>query len=93
VTESNGYVDVSITDDGVGFDPDAPNAGFGLLGMRERVAMAGGTIEVSSAPGRGARVEARLPTGDPASQSGGALPVEQAALEGVADELGAGRAP
>src|SRR5215213_1761922 len=90
VTENNGYVDVLITDDGVGFDPDAPNAGFGLLGMRERVAMAGGTIEVRAAPGRGVSVAARLPTGD-APQRGSA--VEQSALEGVADELGASRAP
>jgi PAS domain S-box-containing protein len=94
VTETNGYVDVLITDDGVGFDPEAPNAGFGLLGMRERVAMAGGTIEIRSAPGRGASVEARLPTGDPAPPGGvGSLTVEQSPLEGVADELGAGRAP
>jgi PAS domain S-box-containing protein len=90
VTETNGYVDVVIRDDGVGFDPDAPNAGFGLLGMRERVSMAGGTIDVRSAPGRGATVEARLPTGDPQPPG---LAVEQAPLEGVADELGAGRAP
>ena len=92
VYESNGYVDVLITDDGVGFDPDAPNAGFGLLGMRERVAMAGGTIAVKAAPGQGARVEARLPTGDQPSQPGNGLAVEESPLEGVADELGAGRA-
>ena len=91
VTETNGYVDVLISDDGVGFDPDAPNAGFGLLGMRERVAMAGGTIEIRSALGRGASVEARLPTGDPGAPGG--LAVEQSPLEGVANQLGASRAP
>jgi PAS domain S-box-containing protein len=89
VIETDGYVDVLISDDGVGFDPAAPDAGFGLLGMRERVAMAGGTIEVSSAPGQGAAVRARLPTGDASPP----LAVEQPALEGVADELGAGRSP
>jgi PAS domain S-box-containing protein len=86
VRETDGYVDVAITDDGVGFDPDAPGAGFGLLGMRERVAMAGGTIDVRSAPGQGATIEARLPTGD-------ALALEETPLEGVPDQLGAGRTP
>lgn len=86
VNESNGYVDVAVTDDGVGFDPEAPGAGFGLLGMRERVAMAGGTIDVTSTPGQGATIAARLPVGEP-------LALQEPPLEGVTDELGAGRAP
>jgi signal transduction histidine kinase len=52
---------VLVEDDGHGFDPASPAAGFGLRGMRERVALAGGRLEIASAPGRGAAVRAVLP--------------------------------
>jgi signal transduction histidine kinase len=58
---------LEIKDDGVGFDPEQRSAGFGLGGMRERVYLAGGTLEVNSAPGRGTLVRARLPVGRSAS--------------------------
>jgi signal transduction histidine kinase len=45
----------------VGFDPAAEHAGFGLPGMRERVAMVGGSLELTSAPGGGATVRAVIP--------------------------------
>jgi signal transduction histidine kinase len=58
---------LAIQDDGRGFRlaPGA-NAGAGhagLTGMRERVVGAGGRLQVESAPGRGVRLEARLPLG------------------------------
>jgi PAS domain S-box-containing protein len=62
VQETNGSIEVSIEDDGVGFDPETSDRGFGLVGMRERVSMVGGEVEIRSSPGQGARVEARLPT-------------------------------
>ncbi|HWO47597.1 MAG TPA: GAF domain-containing sensor histidine kinase, partial [Solirubrobacterales bacterium] len=43
-------VGITVADDGHGFDPAATTAGFGLQGMRERVALAGGTIDVDSGP-------------------------------------------
>jgi signal transduction histidine kinase len=43
-----GAIDVGISDDGRGFDPARPVSGFGLLGMRERAALVGGRIEVTS---------------------------------------------
>ena len=51
-----------IEDDGQGFDeslirPDA----LGLTGMRERLALVGGTLEIESAPGSGTTVAARVP--------------------------------
>jgi signal transduction histidine kinase len=52
---------VEIGDDGVGFVPGAADAGFGLAGMRSRVAEVGGEVDVASAPGRGTRVTVRLP--------------------------------
>jgi signal transduction histidine kinase len=43
-------VAVTVADDGKGFDPAATTAGFGLEGMRERVALAGGTLDIDSGP-------------------------------------------
>ncbi|MGH8259615.1 MAG: sensor histidine kinase [Steroidobacteraceae bacterium] len=54
-------IGVTISDDGVGVEPDAPTRGLGLIGMRERVAALQGQIEVASAPGRGFRLTARIP--------------------------------
>jgi signal transduction histidine kinase len=52
---------VSVTDDGKGFDPDAPRRrGFGLTSMRERAEMRGATVNVESAPGKGTKVEVVL---------------------------------
>jgi signal transduction histidine kinase len=49
-----------IRDDGHGFDPDTPAAGFGLAGMRERVALLHGELELTSSAG-GTHVAAVLP--------------------------------
>jgi two-component system, NarL family, sensor histidine kinase DevS len=58
----NGHaVTVSVRDDGVGFDPATTSEGFGLVGMRERLELIGGHVQVSSAPGRGTEVRAELP--------------------------------
>ena len=38
-----------------------PSDGFGLIGMRERVGLAGGTLELESAPGEGTTIVATLP--------------------------------
>lgn len=51
---------VSVTDDGVGFDPDHA-AGTGLTGLRNRVEQAGGDFALQSQPGQGTRLAARLP--------------------------------
>jgi signal transduction histidine kinase len=48
-----------VADDGRGFPPE--REGFGLRGMRERVQLAGGSVEVSSGPGSGTRVTATIP--------------------------------
>jgi signal transduction histidine kinase len=54
-------VTVSVRDDGVGFDPATTSEGFGLVGMRERLELIGGHVQVSSAPGQGTEVRAELP--------------------------------
>ena len=54
-------VSLSVTDDGVGFDPDAHHEGFGLLGIRERAQRIGARLSVTSAAGHGTRIETLLP--------------------------------
>ena len=49
-----------VDDDGGGFDPNAPADGFGLIGMRERVALLRGALEISSSAA-GTRVSAAIP--------------------------------
>jgi signal transduction histidine kinase len=52
-----------VRDDGDGFDPaNVQTTGFGLLGMRERVQLLDGSLQIESAPGDGTTVRATLPT-------------------------------
>jgi signal transduction histidine kinase len=61
-------VRVEVTDDGHGFDPAARAEGFGLIGMKERVALAHGQLSIESAPGRTA-IRATLPVGASAARA------------------------
>jgi signal transduction histidine kinase len=62
VVENGAHVEVSVRDDGAGFEPSAPRVGFGLTGMRERVALLGGSLVLESSPaGLGTLVRASLP--------------------------------
>jgi NarL family two-component system sensor histidine kinase YdfH len=55
-------LNIEIADDGSGFDPAAVEAGhYGLLGMRERVRLAGGRFDVFSEPGKGTQIVIRFP--------------------------------
>jgi signal transduction histidine kinase len=53
-------VRLTVSDDGVGFDP-AVAAGFGLHGMRERVAQVGGRLSISSSAGHGSTLTVDVP--------------------------------
>jgi signal transduction histidine kinase len=56
-----GVIIASVRDDGVGFDTDSKiSASYGLLGMRYRVEAANGMLKISSEPGQGTLIEARL---------------------------------
>jgi signal transduction histidine kinase len=67
LSETNGDLQLSVCDDGRGFDVPAArkrsneNGNQGLLNMDERVALVGGDFEIESAPGRGTCIRARLP--------------------------------
>jgi signal transduction histidine kinase len=53
-----------VRDDGVGFDPDAIGYGTGLQGIADRLAALGGSLTVTSAPGRGTTLTGSLPVPD-----------------------------
>ena len=66
VGRKNGHIQVKVQDDGVGFDlseASRKRGSFGLSGMRERVALLGGDIDIESALGKGTRVEIAIPAG------------------------------
>jgi PAS domain S-box-containing protein len=52
-----------VSDDGIGFDSDAPEngSGLGMISMSERVRSAGGSISISSKPSLGTQIEATIP--------------------------------
>ncbi|HEX6022454.1 MAG TPA: GAF domain-containing sensor histidine kinase [Solirubrobacter sp.] len=60
----DGTLEIRVADDGRGFDTDAASAGFGLVGMRERVELAGGQLRIESGP-TGTEVRSRLPAPAP----------------------------
>jgi signal transduction histidine kinase len=54
-------IEIEVSDDGVGFEPSLAREGFGLVGMRERAALLGGTLEIDSTKGVGTRLRASIP--------------------------------
>jgi PAS domain S-box-containing protein len=59
---------LEVRDDGAGFDTGGPRKpqSLGLVGLRERAQLMRGQLTVDSAQGRGTRVVARIPVGEPA---------------------------
>jgi PAS domain S-box-containing protein len=67
VCDGNSFVNISVEDDGAGFDAEALvlqdswKGGFGLFSVRERVELLGGVMLIESAPGQGACFTLRFP--------------------------------
>lgn len=67
LAQSEAYFHMSIVDDGIGFDVEevlsgtSAGAHMGLLGMRERLSLVGGTLSIESRPGHGTQVRVSLP--------------------------------
>ena len=58
-----GGVRLRVEDDGTGFEPaEVPSDRFGLVGMRERARLLGGTLTVESGPGSGTAIEVVIPS-------------------------------
>jgi two-component system, NarL family, sensor histidine kinase UhpB len=62
VAQTNGDVELRVSDDGRGFDPAVRGGGLGLIGMAERARLVGGELDVRSAPGGGTTITLRVPT-------------------------------
>ena len=62
LTRKNGAVVAIVEDDGKGFDPTRTGSdGLGLVGMRERLALVGGTLRIEAAAGAGTTIAAEVP--------------------------------
>ncbi|KUP95842.1 sensor histidine kinase [Thermobifida cellulosilytica] len=65
-----GHLVMTVRDDGRGFDPGSSAPGhYGLVGMRERAARAGGRLSIDTAPGEGTTVVLRVPLAPPSQSS------------------------
>ncbi len=60
-SRNHGVLHLCVSDDGRGFDVTSTPGGLGITGMRERAALLGGQLAITSQPGRGTSVEAYLP--------------------------------
>lgn len=60
----DGGVQLIVSDNGKGFDPEAQRdkSHLGLASMRQRIAMLGGRLSIDSSPGRGTAIRAWVPT-------------------------------
>ncbi|MGV8852500.1 MAG: sensor histidine kinase [Rhodoglobus sp.] len=62
VTADDSTLTMSVTDDGIGFDPASAHTGFGLEGMSERLALVNGQLDIDSS-GAGTTLRASIPQG------------------------------
>jgi len=69
VRPRDGGLDLTVSDDGAGFDPDAPRDGYGIAGMYERAELANGTLAITSRPGGGTTVHVWLHVDEGSRQS------------------------
>ncbi|HWK26885.1 MAG TPA: GAF domain-containing sensor histidine kinase [Solirubrobacter sp.] len=66
VAHAREELEIVVRDDGRGIQSSADSGGFGLLGMRERLALVHGTLAIESTPGEGTTLRATIPAGRPA---------------------------
>jgi len=57
----NGRMELSVTDNGAGFNPERESEGNGLVNMRQRAAKVGGGLDIVSSRDRGTTVLLKVP--------------------------------
>jgi signal transduction histidine kinase len=72
--QTQNFLHLTVMDSGSGFDPAVSPNGLGLLSMRERLRMAGGTLTLSSSQGAGTLVEAEVKTAIRLEQTNSPVP-------------------
>ena len=65
LTEEQGNVMLAVADNGKGFAESEVGDSLGLLGMKERAQMCGGSVSIASSPGNGTTVILRVPAHPP----------------------------
>jgi signal transduction histidine kinase len=70
LTAQDVALEVTVRDDGVGFNVERLRTGLGLVGMGERAELAGGRLDIESAPGAGTTLRARFPLPSPKGVAG-----------------------
>jgi len=91
LSKTRGALDLSIKDNGKGFDPSALpgikklNRGLGLQSMRERAELTCGILEIESAPGKGMQIRVRWPVSRSGIRLGYATAAEPGA-QGIQDQ-------
>lgn len=91
LAREDGQAVLEVEDDGIGFDPALPTAGFGLTGMRSRLEAEGGGLEIETARSRGTSLRAVLP-GAPADAAVGS-PAERLADSSTGSAVGSPAEP
>jgi two-component system sensor histidine kinase UhpB len=61
LTGQDAALELTVRDDGVGFNVERLRTGLGLVGMSERAQLVGGRLDIDSAPGEGTTLRARFP--------------------------------
>ena len=70
IKKDNNKIRITVTDNGVGFDPEktsldrSQGGGFGIFSIRERLGYIGGQFEIASRPGHGTRATLAVPLSD-----------------------------
>jgi len=62
ISKVNGKLVMNITDNGVGFTKDKPTSSNGLKNIRSRAEAMNGTLDITTAPGEGTTILAKIPT-------------------------------
>jgi len=85
----DGRLEIEVTDDGAGFDPEKTIRGSGITNMIDRVGALDGEVEIESSGG-GTTVRASIPVSSPPAEASSMIADEEAVGSGIPAEVGGG---